>query len=127
MQTFRTLVAMSFGVGLVIVALIDLGRANGPWAPALRLAADQAVANASRPFVAGGGVAEVAVAFDGEGRVAATVLRRSSGRAASDAEALDAARELASLQLPEAVAGRTVLFHARFNAGLAAEPSRRLG
>ena len=34
MQAFRTLVAMSFGVGLVIVALIDLGRSNGPWAPA---------------------------------------------------------------------------------------------
>ena len=33
MQAFRTLVAMSFGVGLVIVALIDLGRSNGPWAP----------------------------------------------------------------------------------------------
>ena len=128
MQAFRTLVAISFGVGLMIVALIDFGRANGPWAPALRIAAHQAVSNAAHGLVAGGGggVAEVAVAFDGQGRVAATVLRRSSGQPGSDAQALDAARELASLQLPEAVAGRTVLFHARFIAGSAEQPARRL-
>ena len=59
--------------------------------------------------------AEVAVAFDRNGRVTTSQLRKSSGSERTDAAAVDAAVELATLRQPADVAGRTLLFRARFD------------
>ncbi len=52
---------------------------------------------------------EVVVAFDSRGLVSESHITRSSGSRSSDAAAIGAARELASLHSPANVAGRTLL------------------
>jgi len=90
------------------------GVAGGPLAGIVRAAAAQIAARAN-----GEGSAEIAVAFDHEGRVLSAALRRSTGSKPTDAAARDEALQLASLQPPGRVAGRTLVFRARF--GLAFE------
>ncbi len=52
---------------------------------------------------------EVVVAFDSRGLVSESYIARSSGSRTSDAAAIGAARELASLHSPANVAGRALL------------------
>ena len=92
--------------GLCGIAL-GLAMAIAGLAPAFRTAVET---------VLGDGQAEVAVAFDPSGRVQSSVLVRSTGSGRSDAAAREAALQLANLQPPAEVAGRTLVYRAQFGA-----------
>ena len=115
MTILRTLGGLALGLAILVAAVVDLQSRASPWAATVRgaVAAGQAV---SLRQTAGRRTAEVAVAFDGQGRIAGSRLNRSSGSAASDATDLGAARELASLHSPADVAGRTLLIRIGFRA-----------
>lgn len=108
MQALRTAMAMSFGLSLTVISLALLTPTPAPILEAFATAVQQASAPAAR-------LAEVAIAFDRDGRPLAHALRRSSGSARSDAAAVSESLELASLRQPAELAGRTVLFTARFD------------
>jgi hypothetical protein len=105
MQALRAAIAMALGLSLIVLSLALLAPSPAPIVHAL---AQVAGGRAGR-------MAEVAVAFDKQGRPTSHALRRSSGSQRSDAAAVSEALELASLSEPCAVAGRTVLFTARFD------------
>ncbi len=105
MQALRSTIAMGLGLSLTALSLALLTPTPAPIAQALALAVSQPPAR----------LAEVAIAFDREGRPQAHALRRSSGSARSDAAAVSESLELASLRQPAELAGRTVLFTARFD------------
>ena len=94
--------------GLCGIAL-GLAMAICGLAPVIRIALQAAL---------GDGRAEVAVAFDRDGRVRSWVVTRSSGSAPSDMAAREAALQLADLEPPGRVAGRTLVYRARFGAAL---------
>ena len=104
MQTLRAAVALGLGLSLIMISLALL--ATAPIARALISAADEAAPAARQ--------AQVAIAFDRKGRPLAPFLRHSSGSLRSDEAAVSEALALASLRQPSDVAGKTVLFSARF-------------
>ena len=114
MHALRTLGVLAFGFSLPLALLANLDQSSNPVAVELKAAA-RVVGLGWAGVSSGQGVAEVSVAFDSHGRVAASQLRRSSGSRRSDAAALDEAVELASLRQPGEVAGRTLLYRASFD------------
>ena len=108
MQALRTAIGAALGLTVLVGVLSEVGPAPGAAAQALALAAGRAVQSPAR-------LAEVTVAFDIHGRPSSHALRRSSGSQRSDQAAISAAMELASLRHPCEMAGRTVLFTARFD------------
>ena len=107
----RLRTAGGFALGLAIPVGALGGAAPSPGALAATLRAD--LATLATPAARR---AEVAVAFDSRGQVASSILTRSTGSRPSDEAALDAAVQLARLQPSAAVAGRTLVFKARFSA-----------
>lgn len=105
MRALRAAVAVGLGLSLVVIWLGLL--ATAPIAQALISAADQASIPPAR-------LARVAIAFDRRGRPLTQAVRQSSGSPRSDADAVREAMELASLRHPGELAGKTVLFTARF-------------
>ena len=115
MYALRTLAALAFGFA-ILAGLACSPQAGGPTLFALGTAAAQALAaDRFNAVPARGAMAEVAVAFDRAGQVAAGRVSRSSGSPVNDAAALSAALDLAALRHPADVAGRTVLFKASFD------------
>ncbi len=109
LPALRLIGAMVLGV---VIPLTALGEgAVRPLALTLQAAVEQAV-TLSR----GDARADVAVAFDGEGRVASVALLRSTGSTTSDAAARDAALQLASLEPRGGSSGLTRIYHASFDA-----------
>jgi hypothetical protein len=108
MQALRTVFGAALGLALTVSSLVLMEPARGPSALALATAAAHALQAPARD-------AEVSVVFDHKGRPLAHALRRSSGSQRSDQAAVSAAMELASLRHPCEVAGRTLLFTARFD------------
>ena len=116
MHALRTLAALAFGLA-IMAGLACSPQGGGRALIALGAAAAQALtADRFSAEPARGAMAEVAVAFDRAGQVAAGRVSRSSGSQANDAAALSAALDLAALRHPADVAGRTVLFKASFDA-----------
>ncbi len=103
MSAVRILGGFVLGFAMMLGAFS--GATSGPVALALRSALTQV-----RALAQDDGKAEVAIAFDGDGRIASSRVRRSTGSERSDAAALDGALELASLEQPRLVAGRTLVF-----------------
>ncbi len=113
MHTLRTLGVLAFGFGFPAAGLADLQQSSSPVAQDVR-AAVTAVFGGPLPAIRAS-EAEVAVAFDGEGRIIASNLRRSTGSRAGDQRALVAATEVASLSRPADVAGRTLMIRTSFD------------
>jgi outer membrane biosynthesis protein TonB len=111
MSALRTLCGYALGISIPMASLA--GAAPERLAAGLRMAVAEAVASAR-----GEGRAEVAVAFDDEGRVASAALTRSAGSRSRDEAAREEALQLASLEPRGQVAGRTVLFTAVFGAAI---------
>ncbi len=109
MDVLRTVGGLALGLAIAVAAMADLQPRAYPAASAARSILQTSLLRRSS-------VAEVAVAFDGEGRVAASRLSRSSGSRVSDAAAIGAARELAGLHSPADVAGRTLLIRVDYRA-----------
>jgi hypothetical protein len=107
MQSLRAAVALGVGLSLTVLSLALLTPSPAPIAQAIASAA----AGASQPSVR---LAEVVIAFDDRGRPAVHALRRSSGSAQTDAAAVREALALADLRKPHDLAGKTVLYTARF-------------
>jgi hypothetical protein len=106
MQALRTATALGLGLSLIVVWLALL--ATAPVARALISVADEAASHPAQ-------LAQVAIAFDRYGRPLAHAVRQSSGSPRSDEAAVSEALELASLRQPSDLAGRTLLFTARFD------------
>jgi hypothetical protein len=111
MSALRTLCGYALGISIPLAALA--GAAPERLAEGVRMAVAEAVASAR-----GEGRAEIAVAFDREGRVMSSALVRSAGSRPRDAAARDEALQLASLEPRGQVAGRTVVFTAQFGAAI---------
>ena len=109
MTALNAAAGLSLGAAIPLVALSGAGPDPAAVIAALRATAEHMAAPPPH-------LAEVRVAFDGEGRVASSLLTRSAGSRPSDTAALEEALQLASLEPREAVAGRTLVFTARFNA-----------
>jgi hypothetical protein len=103
MQALRTAAGIALGLALMMAVLNGLG-------PGPAVAAETLAATAVRALDRPDHHALVAVDFDSKGRPAAHALRRSSGSAETDAAAVEAALEVASLRPRSEVAGRTLLF-----------------
>ena|SRR5579862_6559286 len=107
MQALRAAIALGLGLSLTVLSLALLAPGPAPIARALASAAAEAAQRPAR-------MAEVAIAFDNQGKPASHALRRSSGSTQSDEAAVREALALADLRKPHDLAGRTVLFTARF-------------
>ncbi len=117
MHILRTVGGLAFGLAIALAAMLDVEPRAYPAAAAAQSALQLSLAvEAPSGLLRRSSVAEVSVAFDGQGRVAASQLRRSSGSRASDAAAIGAARELAGLHSPADVAGRTLLIRVAYRA-----------
>ena len=121
MNALRTLGGLAFGFPAPTTDLGSRGPAGGPMLLILGAGAALVLAASQLCAPPAGGVAEVAVAFDGAGQIADRQVLRSSGSRAADAAALSAAVELAALRRPTDVAGRTLLFRTRFDASTRTE------
>jgi outer membrane biosynthesis protein TonB len=99
MRVLRTLAGLTLGPTLV-VATLDAA------APLRLLTSPMSVARITAPARR----AEVSVSFDSDGRIAAATLVRSTGSRVDDAQARQAALQLADLQPAGAAAGRTLVF-----------------
>lgn len=109
MNTLKLAAALAFGLAIVVTIVNQLGPAPEAITNAVASIAARFLSQPVRK-------AEVSIAFDHHGRPMAQVLRRSSGSLRSDAVAVEAALELASLRQPAELAGRTVSFTASFGA-----------
>jgi outer membrane biosynthesis protein TonB len=105
MQAVRALAGLALGASLV-------SEAPGAAAP-LRLSLAPAVAAMAAQAERR---AEIAVRFDADGRIVEVVVLRSTGSRTGDAAAREEALQLAGLQAPPAVAGRTLVFRIAFGA-----------
>ena len=119
MNPLRVLAALALGLAIPAAGLLNSASPETGAAVRLAGAAMQAAASGRLPWKTG--MTEVAVAFDGKGRVSDGRVSRSSGSSSTDAAALDAALELASLRPPAEVAGRTLLFRTSFDSSARAE------
>ena len=117
----RNLTGLAFGLALPLAALISPAGAINPLAHRVGEIVAQAAASHLQALAIRQGVAEVAIAFDARGRLTGAEVRRSTGSRGSDAAAVDAALELASLRRPADVAGRTLLIRANLDVRAAAE------
>jgi hypothetical protein len=111
MAALRTLVGLALGVAMAF-AVLD-ARFAGRLSQGVHAAVEWAV-----ELVQGDGKADVAVAFDRDGRVVSSALVRSTGSGLTDEAARDAALQLASLEPPGQVAGRTRIYRTTFCAAL---------
>ncbi len=117
MDVLRTVGGLAFGLAIAFAAMANPGAGDYPAAAAARSVLQSSLGGEfpSR-LLRRNSLVEVSVAFDGEGRVAASRLSRSSGSRASDDAAIGAARELAGLHSPADVAGRTLLIRVDYRA-----------
>ena len=100
MLVLRTLAGLTLGPTLVMATL------DGA-APLLRLASPMVVAATAAPTPRR---AEVSVRFDCDGRIETAAMVHSTGSRIDDAQARQAALQLADLQPAGAAAGRTLVF-----------------
>ena len=107
LATLHTFGGLALGIAIPLTVLGGL--AAEPLAQLAQAAATQVAARAS-----GEGRAEIAVSFDRDGQIRCAILRRSTGSRPADEAAREAALQLAGLRTPAQVAGRTLVFSARF-------------
>ena len=111
MTNLRNWGALAMGVAIPFGAVGSAGLAPAPLGRFVQAALEQLAHPGPRR-------AEIAVVFGPDGKVVSGALVRSTGRSASDAAALDGALQLAALEPRGAVAGRTLVFGAEFEAAM---------
>ena len=113
----NTLTGLAFGLAFPLAAVIQSGTTIHPWAGQTPAIARQMLTSPLRALAGTRDVAEVKITFDRRGKVSAAEVRHSTGSRRSDTAAVDAAVDLASLNAPADVAGRTLVIRANFATG----------